>query len=240
MTRQPEDKPVDPRFAKYDTEKMFPEYYAAVKKGELPEPDINKDGKIDIQDYAFFRDLFAEIEVPDAPSYMIYVTIDAPQAVRDAFNNDYDFNNNGVSCDFGELECIELYIAKAVGASDYTDIIDMLDKYYAENPSLDPMVKLNEMIKGMSVDTTKNDESDYTEQKMQSYMSSIDLFKGINGDSNIDGDVDLSDAVLIMQSLANPNKYQLTPQGRKNADTNGDGVTTGDAVTIQRRLLMLE
>lgn len=238
--RQPEDKPVDPRFAKYDTEKMFPEYYAAVKKGELPEPDINKDGKIDIQDFAFFRDLFAEIEVPDAPSYMIYVTIDAPQAVRDAFNNDYDFNNNGVSCDFGELECIELYIAKAVGASDYTDIIDMLDKYYAENPSLDPMVKLNEMIKGMSVDTTKNNESDYTEQKMQSYMSSIDLFKEINGDSNIDGDVDLSDAVLIMQSLANPNKYQLTPQGRKNADTNGDGVTTGDAVTIQRRLLMLE
>lgn len=238
--REPGNKPVDPRFAKYDTEKMFPEYYAAVKNGELPEPDINKDGKVNIQDYAFFHDLFAEIEVPDAPSYMIYVTIDAPQAVRDAFNNDYDFNNNGVSCDFGELECIELYIAKAVGASDYTDIIEMLDKYYAENPSLDPMVKLNEIIKNMGANTTKNDETDLTEQKMQSYMSSIDLFKGINGDSNIDGDVDLSDAVLIMQSLANPNKYQLTPQGRKNADTNGDGVTTGDAVTIQRRLLRLE
>ena len=238
--RQPGEGTVDPRFAKYDTEKMFPEYYAAVKGGELPEPDINKDGKVDIQDYAFFRDLFAEIEEPDAPSYMIYVTIDAPQAVRDAFNNDYDFNNNGVSCDIGELECIELYIAKAVGASDYDDILDMLDKYYAANPSLDPMVKLDEIIKNMADNTTKKEETNDTEQKMQSYMSAFDLFKTVNGDSNIDGDVDLSDAVLIMQSLANPDKYQLTPQGIKNADGNGDGVTNGDAAAIQRRLLGLE
>ena len=49
------------------------------------------------------------------------------------------------------------------------------------------------------------------------------------GDVNCDGDLDLSDAVLIMQSLANPNKYgangsdshHITAQGLANADCTG-------------------
>ena len=237
--RRPEDKPLDPRFAKYDIEKMFPEYYDAVKKGEIPEPDINKDGKTDIQDYAFFRDLFTEIPAPEAPSYFIYAKIDAPQEVRDAFNNDYDFNNNGVSCDIGELECIELYIAKAVGASDYNDILDMLDKYYAENPSLDPVAIINEEIKKMNDPQTEAEKSHEVESKIIRYMSSLDLFKTVTGDSNIDGNVDMSDVVLIMQSLSNPDKYKLTPQGRKNADHDDNGVTTADALAVQKALLGL-
>ena len=67
------------------------------------------------------------------------------------------------------------------------------------------------------------------------------------GDSNCDETVDLSDAVLIMQNFANPNKYGLkgsdpnhiTEQGYANADCAGhnDGVTTGDALAIQRYML---
>ena len=58
----------------------------------------------------------------------------------------------------------------------------------------------------------------------------------------------MSDAVLIMQALANPNKYgvngkdekRITSQGVKNADVSGnDGMTTGDAVVIQKYLLHL-
>ena len=49
------------------------------------------------------------------------------------------------------------------------------------------------------------------------------------GDANFDGQVDLSDAVIIMQALANPDKYGLggsdehaiTQQGWINADCNG-------------------
>ncbi|MDD7518105.1 glycoside hydrolase family 44 protein [Ruminococcus flavefaciens] len=69
------------------------------------------------------------------------------------------------------------------------------------------------------------------------------------GDANCDGDVDLSDAVLIMQSLANPDKYgtsgsdksHLTKQGSLNGDccNNGNGITVNDAVSIQRYLLKL-
>ena len=68
------------------------------------------------------------------------------------------------------------------------------------------------------------------------------------GDANCDGTVDLADAILIMQSLANPNKYgvggtagskAITRQGQVNADveTGTKGLTGDDAVRIQEYLL---
>lgn len=66
------------------------------------------------------------------------------------------------------------------------------------------------------------------------------MVSDVKGDTNCDKTVDMSDAVLIMQSLSNPSKYKLTEQGRKNADFDGDGVTNGDALTIQKKLLKLD
>ena len=62
------------------------------------------------------------------------------------------------------------------------------------------------------------------------------------GDSNVDGDTNLADSVLIMQSIANPNKYTISAQGKKNADIygSGDGITAMDALKIQRVTLKLE
>ena len=67
------------------------------------------------------------------------------------------------------------------------------------------------------------------------------------GDTNCDGVVDLADAVLIMQSLANPNKYgeygtdarHLTAQGKINGDVDKfiAGITANDALRIQEYLL---
>jgi hypothetical protein len=69
----------------------------------------------------------------------------------------------------------------------------------------------------------------------------------VYGDANCDGAVDMSDVVLIMQSLANPNKYglegsdskHLTAKGADNADvdTSSKGVTSNDALRIQEYLL---
>lgn len=63
--------------------------------------------------------------------------------------------------------------------------------------------------------------------------------KIVYGDSNCDGFINLADAVIIMQYLANPVKYGITDQGLINADVNrtGDGVTSGDAFTIQQYVL---
>ena len=66
-----------------------------------------------------------------------------------------------------------------------------------------------------------------------------------NGDTNCDGKVELADAILIMQALANPNKYNvggtyehcLTAAGKANADVNGGGMTVDDALDIQLHLL---
>ena len=55
------------------------------------------------------------------------------------------------------------------------------------------------------------------------------------GDANCDGTVDISDAVLIMQNQANPEKYVISKQGLINADCvdNPKGVTPTDALAIQ-------
>ncbi len=64
---------------------------------------------------------------------------------------------------------------------------------------------------------------------------------GVAGDANDDGSVDMADVVLIMQSLANPDKYKLSAEAILNADVNGhgNGITTSDALSIQRYLLGL-
>lgn len=68
------------------------------------------------------------------------------------------------------------------------------------------------------------------------------------GDANCNGEIEISDAVLIMQSIANPEKYstygyannRIKFQGAKNGDVSGnDGITNLDAVTIQSYVLNL-
>ena len=56
----------------------------------------------------------------------------------------------------------------------------------------------------------------------------------LKGDANCDGKVTIADATAILQSLGNPDKYNLSAQGEKNADVTGnDGVMPSDAVMIQ-------
>jgi mannan endo-1,4-beta-mannosidase len=67
------------------------------------------------------------------------------------------------------------------------------------------------------------------------------------GDANCDDTVDMSDAVLIMQALANPNKYgingtderHITEEGAELADVDktSEGLTANDALRIQEFLL---
>jgi len=72
---------------------------------------------------------------------------------------------------------------------------------------------------------------------------------GLVGDANLDGTVNLADAVLIMQYIANPSKYGLegtdethmTEAGKVLADCEsiGNGVTNSDALAIQMYILKL-
>ncbi len=77
------------------------------------------------------------------------------------------------------------------------------------------------------------------------YCNDPVIIDGTMGDANIDGYVDLSDSITIMQSLANPDKYGIsadggiTAQGQVNGDTDGNGLTNNDAREIQMSLLGL-
>ena len=64
---------------------------------------------------------------------------------------------------------------------------------------------------------------------------------GLAGDSNVDGTVNLADAVLIMQNKANPGKYTISEQGTVNGDVDepGSGLTNKDALKIQQFMLGL-
>ena len=56
-----------------------------------------------------------------------------------------------------------------------------------------------------------------------------------SGDANLDGQTTVADAAAILQYIGNRDKYQLTDQGKKNADVDGvEGITPNDALTIQK------
>ena len=56
----------------------------------------------------------------------------------------------------------------------------------------------------------------------------------IYGDANDDKKISISDAVAILQNLANAEKYPLSEQGKINADVDGEaGITGKDAAAIQ-------
>ncbi|WP_024860744.1 glycoside hydrolase family 11 protein [Ruminococcus flavefaciens] len=67
--------------------------------------------------------------------------------------------------------------------------------------------------------------------------SNQDWFTNVSkwGDANNDSTVDMADTVSIMQSLANPDKYNLNQQGAYNGDVfnPGSGITNSDAQSLQ-------
>lgn len=64
----------------------------------------------------------------------------------------------------------------------------------------------------------------------------IDVSSSVDGDANDDNDLTLNDAVAVLQNIALPAKYPLTPQGRFNADCDGKaGISGGDALWIQMK-----
>lgn len=80
--------------------------------------------------------------------------------------------------------------------------------------------------------------------RFENYVSAVTIVveaSNIPGDANCDYEVNMADAVLVMQAQANPDIYGvgkpdgITEQGVKNADVSGsgDGMTILDAQTIQ-------
>ena len=56
------------------------------------------------------------------------------------------------------------------------------------------------------------------------------------GDANLDGRISVSDAVAILQYIANKDRFPLSAKAADNADVynRGDGITANDALSIQK------
>ena len=68
-----------------------------------------------------------------------------------------------------------------------------------------------------------------------SVSETISIFNYTDGDANCDDKLTVSDAVAVLQFIANAEKYPLSAQGAFNADINGEeGITGGDAIAIQK------
>ncbi|MCR5600744.1 MAG: dockerin type I repeat-containing protein [Ruminococcus sp.] len=257
-------------FTKDEIDAAFPVYYKKVKTGVLPKPDINLDGKIDVADYNILYNLNYEICIPysnDTIATMIRnhpelnFVIGISQETRDNFNTNFDFNNNGISGDSLEIDCMMMYILNEL-SSQYEDENIMnkaIDNFYVEHPELQFYEifneKLEEFHKKRNTTLTDPEATDApanildSVQVLKSYSSfpKVNMLKTLTGDANCDGTVDLADSIIIMQSLANPSKYgingsngsHITDEGCLRADIDGDGVTNMDALTIQKYLLGL-
>lgn len=82
-----------------------------------------------------------------------------------------------------------------------------------------------------SATTTQAAQSETTQAATSGTVSG-----DLRGDANCDGNVNMADAVFIMQCNANPGQFKLTEKGKINGDVvgNGDGVTNNDALQIQK------
>ena len=131
--------------------------------------------------------------------------------------------------------------------------VKLVDKVLAENGDVIFTFEGNKGGYTAYIDFTYEDDGNEKKQffkytiSEEEYQDGNTQNEGVKGDANCDGNVDMSDVVLIMQALANPDKYgvngsnalHITLQGAENGDVdkNIKGLTVGDALKIQRYLL---
>ena len=237
-------------FTQEEIRNDFINYYNKVMDGTLPEPDINMNGTIEFEDYIYADLILAGDYLPDMSKYPDF----SPEIIEN-FRNNCDFNENEMSGDLSDVISIQLYVVKKLGIPE-DEVKNEMARYYKKHLDIDVYDYEHYVLpeeKGSASASTSDPIPEFDGSApasrnvpaIRSYMSNIELFRPKNGDANNDGSVDMSDSVLIMQALANPDKYgengtsenHITLQGRTNGDMDGDGLTVGDAQAIQQMLL---
>ena len=128
--------------------------------------------------------------------------------------------------------------------------------YYSIGEKLFPVAEFCKFQQAVSDEYAKYPESNsggfapslYPDIDKYELKTDSAVISSIKGDANCDQNVNMSDAVIIMQAIANPDKYgesgtdknHITAQGKENADMDGDGLTVGDALAVQKKLLKID
>ncbi len=198
----------------------FTSFWEQLSAGEVELPDTNDDGIINSSD-VFNAMIFKE----DLQNRAAEQDSVLPENVWRFFTENCDINGNGLSGDVRDLAILDLGYMLYIPEAEIGNIYDNF------NENLNAYIDQLSAVSGISA-------VKYSPMSIAApEFSDIDIER--SGDANGDGNVDLSDAVKIMQALANPNKYQISYAGRCNGDVynTGDCITLGDAQEIQSRLL---
>lgn len=199
-------------WTKFDSDEFdpfFEAYCNDIENGLRPAPDINMDGTVDYIDY-----FDANIYYSDLLNFRSAEESILPEETWNNLSENCDFNGDGVSSDIYDITAIQLYIVKYI---DEPDDFDKAYKEYKESLS----VSSENVFEPLSYEDNVN------------ILLNLDTER--SGDANNDENVNIADAVLIMQSISNPDEYALTTKAQFNADVynTGDGITSSDALQIQ-------
>lgn len=188
---------------------FFDSYCSDVENGIRPAPDVNMDGVVDYRDY-FDINIYWSDRLKGSTAERSII----PAKTWKNIDKNYDLNGDGNSAAIDDITAVQLYVIK------YADEIDDVDGSYNEY-----VKSLCETPETVSATLNYNDN----------VKTLLDIDVERSGDANDDGNVNISDAILIMQSITNPSDYSMTVKGQFNADVydTGDGITMLDALQIQ-------
>lgn len=204
----------------YILHKNFDEFYdsycADVENGNKPVPDVNMDGVLDCRDFfdinIYWDDRLRGMSADESL---------LPATTWNNIDQNYDY-----------------FFIEATDGSETIHSVDIND-VTAIRLYITQHVELPEEMEGISYYKTYLQKLREAKDKSITYDNNTRILLGLDeersGDTNEDGEVSIADAVLIMQSLVNPDEYKITETGQYNGDVynTGDGITAADASQIQ-------
>ena len=202
-------------FGDFDKTKFsndFKKYCKDIEDGKMDVPDLNFDGKLDVYDY-------------DIAMWRVRCTFLPDWHDTEGIFDDEENELRERQYEYFKTKC------DVNGDGKYGDTYDML------------LMQCYMLLKNDDIfNKNANEEFNISEEYNSNFALLNDIDIDRNGDANLDGGMDMGDVVLIMQSQANPDKYELTDKGKFNADLyeTGNGITVNDALQVQKELLGLE
>lgn len=206
------------------------EYLEDIAAGRKEPVDINEDGSIDYKDV-----LISDMYLYDYKNKIPHEESCIPSDVWTRFMYELDLNENGIYGDLNDVTMYQfsVYVYRESVLGEEAPLFGEDKDYY--DYIADYRRELTEQKAGRKVDVQPAPVM--VESNVSKALQDTTIER--SGDSNCDGNTDLADAIFIMQSIANPDKYRLGTAGRFNGDVceTGGGITANDALTIQNGLL---
>lgn len=224
--------PVDEKMV-YDEQYMrvySNDYYESVASGEVTPMDATGDGVLDYKDI-----LIADMYLYDYKNSVPREQSIIPDDVWSFFTDSLDINGNGLYGDLTDVSIYQfsIYVYRCTKLGEQELPYDNRGEYLSYMADYRAELTAAKFGERAGVQPAPV----MIESRLEKTLQDPSIVR--NGDANCDGDTDLADAIFIMQSMANPDKYNLSNMGRFNGDVceTGGGITANDALSIQSGLL---